>query len=326
MTYRSPKASKSVVTLLVIAFVATGWSWGPATATSDALAASPPPDVTVTGDALIAVGGDIACDPSSDYFNAGLGMDDQCRHMATSDLVLAANYDAVLTLGDNQYQDGTLEAFQQSYDLTWGRFKDITLPVAGNHEYATEGASGYFDYFGAAAGTPGQGWYSFDAGQWHVVALNSNCAEVGGCSWGSPQGAWLRNDLLAHANKCTLVYWHHPRFSSGKHGSDRAVAPLFRILYRRGVDVLLAGHDHHYERFAPQTPRGELDRAAGVRQFIVGTGGKSHYQLDTALPNSMFREGAHYGILRLRLRPDAYRWRFIDINGVTRDSGTTACT
>ncbi len=316
--------------LLIAAFVAAGWSSAPASATSGAAVVSPPPIVTIDGDALIAVGGDIACDPASVYFNAGLGQDGQCGHQATSDLVLAGDYDAVLTVGDNQYQDGTLEAFQESYDPTWGRFKDITRPTPGNHEYATEGASGYFDYFGAGAGASAgersQGWYSFDLGQWHLVAMNSNCAEVGGCHWGSPQGEWLRDDLAAHPNECTLAYWHHPRFSSGRHGSDRAVAPLFRILYRRGVDVLLAGHDHNYERFAPQTPRGELDRATGVRQFVVGTGGKNHYDLGTPISNSKFRDSGHHGILSLRLRPDDYRWRFIDIHGVTHDKGTTACS
>jgi len=336
MTYRSPKTSKPVVALLVVAFMVTGWSWGPAPATSDAPASTPArttddessgaPPIITDGDVMVAVGGDIACDPSSAYFNAGLGLDDQCRHKATSDLLLEADYDAVLTVGDNQYEGGTLEAFQESYDPTWGRVKDITRPTLGNHEYRVEGAAGYFDYFGDGAGIRGEGWYSFDLGTWHVIALNSNCAEVGGCDRYSPQGAWLRNDLASHASHCTLAYWHHPRFSSGRHGSDLSVRPLFQILYRRGVDVVTAGHDHSYERFAPQTPRGELDRAGGVRQFVVGTGGKSHYEFDTPMPNSKFRDGSHHGILRLRLRLNDYRWRFIGIHGVTRDKGTTDCS
>jgi len=334
MTSR-PNTSKPVAAaLLVAAFLAAGWS-APA-ATSEALGATPARTAdrersgagtaNDTGSALVAVGGDIACDPASGFFNDGLGFGDQCRHKATSDLLLEANYDAVLTVGDNQYEDGTLEAFQASYGPTWGRVKDITRPALGNHEYRDEGAAGYFDYFGDAAGTRGEGWYSFDLGTWHVIALNSNCVEAGGCTRYSPQGVWLRNDLSLHTNDCTLAYWHHPRFSSGRHGSDSRVLPLFQILYRRGVDVLVSGHDHSYERFAPQGPRGRYNRVAGVRQFVVGTGGKNHYGFGTALPNSQFRAGTHHGILRLRLRPDDVRWRFIDIDGVTRDVGNDPCS
>jgi hypothetical protein len=245
---------------------------------------------------------------------------------ATSDLLVGAGLDAVLLLGDNQYEDGTLAKYQASYAPAWGRVKAVTHPAPGNHEYATAGAAGYFAYFGAAAGDPAQGWTSFDLGGWHLVALNSNCAAVGGCGPGSPQQQWLANDLAAHRGACLLAYWHHPRFSSGPHGDDPTSQPFWDDLYAAGADVVLNGHDHIYERFAPQTPAGAADPARGIRQFVVGTGGKNLTGIFQVRANSEVRDAATFGALELTLYPNGYAWRFRPEAGKTfTDSGLGVC-
>src|SRR6266498_984505 len=230
-------------------------------------------------DPVIAAAGDIACDPDNSSFNGGAGTSNSCRQKYTSDLLVNSNFAAVLPLGDNQYYCGGYDAFMQSYDLTWGKVKAITHPVVGNHEYLTSGgtgctpanggAAGHFSYYGAAAGQPGQGYYSYDIGAWHLIALNSNCGDAGGCSSSSPQGQWLEADLAAHSNLCTLAYWHIPLFSSGGRASSNSQS-FWQTLYNHNADLILAGHDHIYERFAPQTPSGTLDTARGIREFIVG--------------------------------------------------------
>jgi hypothetical protein len=197
----------------------------------------------------------------------------------------------------------------------------------GNHEYRTPGAAGYFGYFGAAAGEPGKGWYSYDVGAWHVVVLNTNCGEVGGCGPGSAQNAWLRADLTARGARCTLAYGHHPRFSSGnEHGGSPSVVPLFNALREHGVDVYLAGHDHDYERFAPQSEAGAAD-PAGVRQFVVGTGGAGLRRFaDQPQPHSEVRIAQAYGVLHLRLSPTSYGWNFVSQPGnPARDTGSQSC-
>jgi hypothetical protein len=232
---------------------------------------------------------------------------------------------AVLPLGDNQYEQGSLAQFQQYYEPSWGRVKAITRPVVGNHEYETPNAAGHFSYFGAAAGTAGQGWYSFDVGAWHLIALNSNCNYVG-CGSGTPQLDWLKADLAAHPASCTLAYFHHPRFSSGPHGNIVPTAPFWTELYRAGADVVLGGHDHDYERFAPQSPIAESDRAFGIREFVVGTGGRSHYDFGTTKPNSKRRESGTFGILELTLRGASYSWRFVPEAGKSfSDRGGGRC-
>jgi acid phosphatase type 7 len=285
-----------------------------------------------TSDPVIAAAGDIACDPLSSSFNNGLGTSSSCRQKYTSDLLVGAGLTAVFTLGDTQYEDGTLAQFQQSYDPSWGRVKAITYPVVGNHEYQTPNASGYFDYFNGVgvqigrAGDRRKGYYSFNIGAWHVVALNSNCSQVGGCGAGSPQEAWLRQDLAANPASCTLAYWHHPRFSSGEHGDHPAMQPIWQALYDANADLTLAGHDHGYERFAPQTAAGVADGARGLRGFVVGTGGKSHYPFTTVRPNSELREANTYGVLKLELHAQSYDWRFVPEAGKTfADSGSAAC-
>jgi hypothetical protein len=243
----------------------------------------------------------------------------------TSDLLVTGGYDAVLALGDLQYEDGTLSAFRTAYDPTWGRVKGITRPAVGNHEYRTPNAAGYFDYFGAAAGPRGRGWYSFDLGAWHIVALNSNCDAVGGCGLGSPQVRWLVADLRAHRARCTLAFWHHPRFSSGAHGSDARFSVFWKKLYEVGTDVVLVGHDHDYERFAPQTATGARDLQRGIRQFVVGTGGKETRPFGKIAPNSVRRDSTSLGVLRMTLRPKGYSWRFVPAVGSFTDGGTAAC-
>jgi acid phosphatase type 7 len=233
----------------------------------------------------------------------------------------------VLTLGDTVYDDGSADQFRRCYMPSWGRFRDRTYPAPGNHDYQTANASGYYGFFGPRAGQPGKGWYSFDLGRWHLIALNSNCDEVGGCQPGSEQERWLRADLAAHPARCTLAFWHHPRFSSGTtHGSDRAVGGLWLALYQAGAEVVLVGHEHNYERFAPLDPLGGVDPARGVREFVVGTGGSSHYPFGSPLPGSQARNSDSFGVLQLQLRPTGYSWRFLPVQGSSfQDSGTESC-
>jgi hypothetical protein len=260
---------------------------------------------------VIAAAGDIACDPGSLNFQRLRGAADACHMRATANLLTKLDPVVVLTLGDNQYENGTLAKFQHSYDPTWGRLKGRTRPAVGNHEYQTAGAAGYFNYFGGAAGPRSTGWYSFNVGAWHLIALNSECANVGGCGRGSRQERWLRADLAAYPTACTLAYWHKPRFSSGLHGDDPSYTAFWQALYAAGADVVLVGHDHDYERFAPQRPDGVADPARGIREFVVGTGGKTHYGFRTIRRNSQVRNAGTFGVLRLALHPNGYDWRFL---------------
>jgi hypothetical protein len=231
---------------------------------------------------------------------------------------------AVLTLGDNAYDSGTAAEYANCYGPTWGRHKAATHPSPGNHEYAS-GGDGYFAYFGDAAGSPEESWYSFDVGAWHLISLNSNCDAIGGCGDGSPEEAWLRGDLASHANKCVLAFWHHPRFSSGPHGDNVDVRPLWQALYDAGADVVLNGHDHDYERFAPQDPSGAGD-PKGIREFVVGTGGRSHYAVDAPHANSEVTNSDTFGVLRLTLHASGYDWQFVPEAGKSfADHGSASC-
>jgi hypothetical protein len=228
----------------------------------------------------------------------------------------------VFTVGDNAYDSGTAAEFANYYEPTWGRHKARTKPTPGNHEYYTSGASAYFDYFGAAAGERDKGYYSYDVGEWHIVALNSNIARDAA----STQVSWLKNDLAANTDKCEVAYMHHPLFSSGEHGSDPSMQPIWEALYAAGVDAVLAGHDHNYERFAQQTPSGALDTTNGIREFVVGTGGKEIRSFGTIKPNSEVRNADTSGVLKLTLHPSSYEWNFVPVAGQTfTDSGTTSC-
>lgn len=231
----------------------------------------------------------------------------------------------ILTLGDNVYDWGTTEDFDDCFTPSWGPLRSRIRPAVGNHEYNTKGAKPFFDYFGAAAGEPTKGYYSFDVGDWHLIALNSNCWAVGGCDAGSPQHTWLTADLAAHPTACTLAYYHHPAFSSGLHGNQETSLPLWQALADGGADLVLGGHDHHYERFGPMD-RGGLPDPGGMRQFVVGTGGKSLYPTIPPRPGSEVRNNSTYGVLQLTLSANAYSWEFLPIAGsVFADRGTAPC-
>lgn len=229
----------------------------------------------------------------------------------------------VFTLGDNAYSDGTDANFSQCYEPSWGRHKARTRPTPGNHDYHTSGASGYYAYYGASAGPAGQGFYSYDLGDWHIVSLNSNVS----MSSGSAQETWLRADLAATTRPCTLAYWHHARFSSSSnHGNQGQTEPLWDALYDAGAEIVVSGHDHTYERFAPQTPTGAADPVRGIREFVVGTGGTGHYGFGTPEPNSESRNNDTFGVLKLTLGPGTYAWEFIPVAGMTfTDSGSGSC-
>jgi hypothetical protein len=231
-----------------------------------------------------------------------------------------------MALGDLAYPNGTAEDFK-CYDKTWGRVKDRTRPAVGNHEFHSSGATYYFQYFGAAAGDPKTGYYSYDLGSWHIVVLNSECAEVGGCGAGSPEEKWLRTDLAAHPAGCMLAYFHKPRFSSGlNHGNDPEVGAFWQALYDYNAELILNGHDHDYERFAPQDPNGNADPKRGIREFVVGTGGKSHRLFGVRKKNSEVRNDSAYGVLKLTLKATGYDWKFIPEAGKRfTDSGSGSC-
>ena len=235
----------------------------------------------------------------------------------------------VFTAGDNAYMEGTLWQFNNCYDPTWGRHKARTKPTVGNHEYRTPGASGYFAYFGAAAGEPGKGYYSYNRGAWHIVALNSQCAYVegGGCDPGSQMLTWLKDDLTAHPSRCTLAYFHKPLFSSGYSRGNPVVKPLWDVLYAARADVIVSGHDHIYERFARQTPGGVLNTSRGIREFVVGTGGAELGGFNHTARHSQVRNANTRGVLKLRLSSTSYSWKFVHVAGKTfTDSGTTSCS
>ncbi|MCW2968066.1 MAG: hypothetical protein JWM71_1838 [Solirubrobacteraceae bacterium] len=292
---------------------------------------------SVGHDPVIAAAGDVACAPDGGSFNNGLGTPHFCGEMRTSDLLLRPDLWDILVLGDLQYPDGDLGRFYQSFHPSWGRLKPLLRPVPGNHEYATPGASGYFDYFngvGVRRGRAGDrtrgGYYSFNVGAWHIVALDSNCAGVpGGCATGSPQQTWLAADLAAHPARCTLAFWHHPLFSSlasdeGR-GSKQTVA-LWQTLFDAGADVVLSGHQHFYERMQPMDAQGDLDLNRGIESFVVGTGGKSIDHADFRAANSAVFNATTFGVLKLTLHADSYTWRFHPASAEPfTDAGSADC-
>nr|MDQ4042171.1 metallophosphoesterase [Actinomycetota bacterium] len=268
---------------------------------------------------LLAAAGDVACYPGEPR------TPERCHHEDTSDQLVNSSPDVVALLGDAQYDRGTLEEFAE-YDRTWGRVKDRTRPAIGNHEYLTDNAAPYFTYFGQAAGAPDRAYYSYDLGTWHVVVLNSNCAFVS-CLDVSSQVRWLRADLAAHPRQCTLAYWHHPRHSSAQRlGHYAAVRPLWRAAAEGGVDVVLAGHVHNYERLAPLDADGRIDPENGIRSFVVGTGGRNYQRMSNLKPFSESANADTFGVLFMSLRPDGYGWLFGPEPGDDfTDSGTGSC-
>jgi hypothetical protein len=272
-----------------------------------------PPPPSRGGDPVAAVAGDIA------NGDAAAGR--------TAQTVQSINPDVVLTAGDNAYPNGSLDDFNRFYAPTWGAFRAKTRPAVGNHEYQTPGAAGYFDYFNGVgrpsgpAGAPGQGYYSFDLGSWHFVALN-NYVDM---TAGSPQVQWLRADLAATTRPCIAAYMHAPRWtSSAVHVGNPATGPIVDALYAARADVLLTGHNHQYERFGRQNPGGAAD-PEGIREFVVGTGGAPFYPFNAPQPNSQVRDSSSHGVLQLNLHPNSYDWDFRPSDGAFTDSGTTAC-
>lgn len=270
---------------------------------------------------VVAVG-DIACSSGSSTSATS------CGQTATVELARRLDPAAVLTLGDEQYDSGELEDFNDVYDASWGKLASVTRPTPGNHEYAaSRSAAGYRAYFGRRATPRHHTYYSYELGSWHLIALDSNCAVVpGGCEVGSPQQRWLANDLRTHRTPCALAYWHHPRFSSGLlHGSSKEVSDLYATLDAAGADVVLTGHEHNYERFAPQDHAG-VATEHGIRQFVVGTGGRSLYPFGPAITNSEVRSNKSFGVLELELGASSYSWRFhpTSPNG-SHDHGEGTC-
>jgi Calcineurin-like phosphoesterase len=283
-------------------------------------------------DPVVYAAGDIACDPADPSYNGGNGTATACREMATADLLSAGGFDAVLALGDLQYGPAALADFMQAYDPSWGRVKSATYPIVGNHEGTTAtSADGYCAYFGAAAHCNSSGFqggaafYSFNLGSWHIVMLNSNCDAAGGCDVGSPQYQWLASDLAANRTGCTLAAWHHPRWTSD--GPNAFMQPIWQLLYANGADLVLSGHTHYYERFAPLDGNGNVNPTDGMREFVVGTGGVNFaiFGGGPAL-GSEVRENTSFGVLRLVLHPRGYDWNFIPVTGSAfADSGSQAC-
>ena len=324
---------------LLVAHLVTR-SDSPARSALSSAASASPTAGSVAADAVIVAAGDIACGAESSRA--------KCEQQATSDLVIAQHPDAVLVLGDNQYECGQIDDYKAYFDPTWGRFKDLIRPAIGNHEYRVgsdaegecgnipSGAPGYWTYFGDSASPqePGcrlkcKGYYSYDVGAWHVITLNDECTHVGGCEKGSPEETWLKSDLAAHPTACTLAYFHEPRWSSGSHGSITNSAAFWDDLYQAGAEVVLNGHEHDYERFAPQTPAGEADPDKGIREFVVGTGGRNHTGVSGKtgrIANSEVFDFKTFGVLKLTLHPDSYDWQFVPVPGGTfTDSGTERC-
>lgn len=276
-------------------------------------APTPAPTATPRPDPVLAGAGDIAkCDKDDDEATARL---------------LEGIPGTVFTTGDNVYDTGSEDAYEQCYGQSWGAHKSRTRPSAGDHDYDAGDGAAYFEYFGDAAGEPGKGYYSYDVGTWHVVVLNSNCKRVR-CEEGSEQERWLRADLAANQTRCTLAYWHDPRFSSGEeHGDSEFVAPFWEALYDYETEIVLNGNEHNYERFAPQSPDGRPDPKRGIREFVVGTGGASHYGFENPHDrNSEVRNDDTYGVLKLTLHVEGYDWEFIPEEGKTfTDSGSDTC-
>ena len=284
---------------------------------------------SAAGDPIVAAAGDIACDPADSGFNGGNGTTKRCHEKYTANQLTAGSFTAVLALGDTQYNCGGAAAFNQSYDPTWGAVKSKTHPVLGNQEYNTSGgtdcgsgASGYFGYFGSTAGPSGKGYYSFNEGAWHLIALNANCSHVA-CRAGSAQEQWLKNDLATHPSICILAFWHQPRFSAGP-TTLADYLPFWNDLYAAHADVVLNGHKHNYERLTKLNPSGSAD-AKGIREFVVGTGGENHSISSTLYSGTQASDGTHFGILKLALHATSYAWAFVSDDGKVLDSGSDNC-
>ncbi len=300
-----PRGRKALAVACLVLQVGTGaLAWA---------AEGDPPLLPAAGPVLVGAGGIASCDTPGDE--------------ATAALIEALPEAMVFTAGDNAYESGTASQFANCYDPTWGKFKGRTHPAPGNHDNKTNGGGPYYDYFGAAAGTKGQGWYSYDLGAWHIVVLNSNCSGNRRCAEGSAQEQWLKADLAASTARCTAAVIHHPRFSSDNIDGNRPeVAPLWDDLYAAGADLVISGHARVYERFAPQTPAGKFDPNFGLTLLNVGTGGRGHANFKTPVANSVVRDHTSWGVLKLTLHADSYDFAFLPVAGAKfTDAGSGAC-
>lgn len=320
-----PLTNSDVGSTMRVSVTATNGG-GSASATS--ATAGPVQPSTSPGDPVVVAVGDIARPPGCS----------PCEQTATAALAQTFNPNAVLVLGDNQYNSGLDSEYTAEYALSWGHdFNSIVHPVPGNHEYLTSGASGYFTYFGGSGvttgipGNPSGGYYSFNIGTWHIVALNSNCSDsgcadalTGGTT--SAETTWLQTDLATNTQPCVLAMWHHPLFSYGWTLGAPSVLPLWTALYNDHADVVLNGHDHLYERFTQMNPPGVAD-PTGIREFVVGTGGESLNGLYGSKPPATLQahDSSDYGVLVLTLHAGSYSWSFVNTGGHTVDSGSTAC-
>jgi hypothetical protein len=324
VAFSSLRAHRALVAVAVIAVVAVGGSFAVSSLTAaparptDAPSAGPDP----VGSATLPAAGSPVLIGAGDICITGNIKDAR----ATAALIAARPDDVVFTAGDNSNETGTASQFAGCFGKTWGAFKDRIHPVPGNHEYITSGAGPYYSYFGAAAGEAGKGYYSYDLGNdWHVLALNAICAEVGGCAAGSPEETFIRNDLAANAGKHVIAIWHIPAFSSGSaHGNDSSYTAWWQDLYAAHAEIVINGHDHDYERFALQSPAGAAD-PDGIREFVLGTGGASHRPFGVIRANSRVRNSSAFGVLELTLGLHSYSWQFIPVAGATfTDSGVQA--
>ena len=315
---RSQLAARWIALAVVAAFVVFlvwlgrgGGNAVPPGPSASERAATPTPSPATPFEVLVGAGDIADCSSTGDE--------------ATADL-LDALEGTVFTLGDNVYENGTLDEFRRCYDPTWGRHLGRTMPVPGNHDYKTANATGYYRYFGAAAGDPARGYYAYDRGSWRIYVLNSSCAAINGCDAGSAQERWLRRDLADNPRTCVLAMWHHPLFSSGEHGDDSSTRALWHALYDAGAELVLNGHDHDYERFAAQSPAGRADSARGLVELVVGTGGRSHYDFLSIRANSLVRDNSTYGLLRLELADGGWSFEFVPVAGGSfSDSGNGTC-
>ncbi len=302
----------TVATTTTVAATTTSPPTTVATTTTTPPTTAPPTTVTGAGESnvLLALGDMTDCSKTTDDAVATM---------------LRTEPGTIVMLGDLAYSQGSVENFARCFDPLYRDMMTRIRPAPGNHEYDYFGGVPYFDYFGATAGDPTRGYYSYEVNGWHILALNSNCSFVGGCAAGSPQEQWLRADLAAHPAACTLAYWHHPMFATGYAGNNSKAAALYQALYEFHAEIVLSGHSHTYERFAPQTATAVADPAHGIREFVVGTGGHSHYVKETTKPNSEVFDNTSFGALKLTLAANGYSWEFLRTSGELTDSGSASC-
>jgi len=325
-----------VATLILLVGLSGVISRGPGGSSATASAGAPAGSGTPSGGSPPISSGTASVDPSvrrsfgpggSDPVLVGAGDIAACDRQ--DDEATAALLDridgTVFTAGDNAYENGSPDQYRDCYGPSWGRHLARTRPAPGNHDWETQDLAGYLGYYGDTATTEGTSWYSYDLGSWHVIVLDSECGKVGGCDAGSRQGIWLAADLASNDARCTVAIWHKPRWSSGEHGDDPAMSDFWTMLYDAGADIVVNGHDHDYERFAPQDPGGREDRARGIREFVVGTGGSELRDFRRTAPNSELRSALDHGVIAFTLRDGSYEWRFTAATTDFSDSGTANC-